>query len=90
MLVRRAQLRIHEPTPIYNGAAHTEVERHYFDGIVFRRGGGRYPLQSNIGFRWRSVGLAISSGRNMKRHWILRVSTVGLVSGILFGTVALG
>jgi len=26
----------------------------------------------------------------MKRHWILRVSTVGLVSGILFGIVALG
>ena len=26
----------------------------------------------------------------MKRHWILRVSTVGLVSGLLFGTVALG
>ena len=26
----------------------------------------------------------------MKRSWILRVSTVGLVSGLLFGTVAQG
>ena len=31
-LVRRAQLRTHEPAPIYNGAAHTKVERHYSRG----------------------------------------------------------
>ena len=32
VVVRRAQLRTHEPASIYNGAAHTNAERHYSMG----------------------------------------------------------
>jgi hypothetical protein len=43
VLVRRTQLRTHEPAPIYNGAAHTKVERHYSMGSCYSAGLEVFP-----------------------------------------------
>ena len=60
------------------------------EGIVFLRGVGGIPYNRISGSDGAQSVWQYRVGGNMKRHWILRVSTVGLVSGLLFGTVARG